>query len=126
MLYEENPKFLSEVFSSLLGENFSGTIGVQFIQQRRSKNSMPDGEIFQDLFSITDLKQISLKLRQQTNDNWYPVRVFVLGSFHSTNFAKTSPGGMQVSKRYFDISKLKVEDAKDLAGKLQDKTWDDY
>lgn len=52
MLYEENPKFLSESLSSLLGENFSGTVGVQFTQQKRGEESVPDGEITQEPFSI--------------------------------------------------------------------------
>ncbi len=34
MLYEENPKFLSDALSVLRGENFSGTVGVQFMQIR--------------------------------------------------------------------------------------------
>lgn len=52
MLYEENPKFLSEALAILLDENFSGTIGVQFLQQRKEKVSVPDGEIYQEPFSI--------------------------------------------------------------------------
>ena len=52
MLYEENPKFLSEVLSGLLGDNFSGAVGVQFTQQKRGKGSVPDGEITQEPFSI--------------------------------------------------------------------------
>lgn len=52
MLYEENPKFLSEALGLLFGESFSGTVGVKFIQQRRGKDSVPDGEIFQDSFSV--------------------------------------------------------------------------
>lgn len=52
MLYEENPKFLSEALGLLFGESFSGTVGVKFIQQRRAKDSVPDGEISQDSFSV--------------------------------------------------------------------------
>ena len=52
MLYEENPKFLSEVLSTLLGESFSGTVGVQFMQQKQGTESVPDGEITQEPFSI--------------------------------------------------------------------------
>ncbi|MFN5857564.1 MAG: hypothetical protein ACK456_16990 [Pseudanabaenaceae cyanobacterium] len=52
MLYEENPKFLSEVLSLLFDENLSSTVGVKFIQQRRAQDSVPDGEIFQDSFSV--------------------------------------------------------------------------
>ena len=52
MLYEENPKFLSEALGLLFSENFSGTVGVKFIQQHREEASVPDGEIFQDSFSV--------------------------------------------------------------------------
>jgi hypothetical protein len=306
MLYEENPKFLSESLSVLLGENFSGTVGVQFAQQRRANISVPDGEISQDPFSIfietklgsdfgeiqllghldtlkerqgkrllvalgnfesdptthkvlqnveikakqegvaftavsfeqflqaiqlpylpknfidavsdlgeyldennllpswkyrldvvnckggfdsvlankiytcptqggsynhrrslyfgtyrnkcveqvaqieavvdlesedeaeaslvwrndsrseSELIKIAIERRGKTGDSWYPVRVFVLGDMHSTNFSKASSGGMFVSKQYFDIGKLKALDAKDLAEKLEGKTWETY
>lgn len=53
MMYEENPKFLSEVLSTLLdSETISGAVGVQFQQQKGSKQSTPDGEITQEPFSI--------------------------------------------------------------------------
>jgi hypothetical protein len=52
MLYEENPKFLSEALSVLLGENFFGNVGVKFTQQKKGKASVPDGEINQEAFSI--------------------------------------------------------------------------
>lgn len=52
MLYEENPKYLSEVLSALLGESLSAAVGVKFTQQTRSKQSIPDGKISQDAFSI--------------------------------------------------------------------------
>lgn len=52
MLYEENPKFLSEVLSSLVGESLSGTVGVKFTQQKRGKESVPDGELAQEPFTI--------------------------------------------------------------------------
>lgn len=305
MLYEENPKFLSEVLSSLLGETFSGIIGVQFAQQRRGKQSVPDGEITQEPFAIfietklgsnfgknqllghletlkqkqgqkvllalgnfennipshsdfpeiestaksyevafaaisfeqflqaiqlpylpknlvdavSDLnqyfdqnnllpswkyrldvvnckntfdsvlqhkiyrcpaqggqynhqrslffgayrdkgvkqiakieavvdiesqdeanllwsndngleikliKEIALERLQKTGDSYYPRRVFVLGNLFPTDFKKASSGGMQSSKRYFDIRKLKVVDAEGLAEKLRGKTWENY
>jgi hypothetical protein len=304
MLYEENPKFLSEVLSVLLGENFSGTVGVQFAQQRRFKESVPDGEITQKSFSIfietklgsdfgkeqllahletlkqkqgqrvllalgnfeqdipshpdfpeiesrakgidvyfaaisfeqffqaiqlhslsknlidavsdlgeyldensllpswkyrldvvnckgsfdsvlqhkiytcpaqgvsynhrrslyfgtyrnkcveqiaqieavvdlefedeaimvwrndsrteEELVEIAIERRQKIGDLWYPVRIFVLGDMYPTNFVKASSGGMFVSKQYFDIAKLKVSSAKDLAAKLSEKTWENY
>ncbi len=52
MLYEENPKFLSEALSNLLEDKFAGSVGVQFTQQVRSQGCIPDGEISQQPFSI--------------------------------------------------------------------------
>jgi hypothetical protein len=52
MLYEENPKFLSEVFSNLFNETVASQIGVKFTQQTRKRGSIPDGEISQSPFSI--------------------------------------------------------------------------
>lgn len=305
MLYEENPKFLSEVLSSLVGESLSGTVGVKFTQQKRGKESVPDGELAQEPFTIfietkrgsnfskkqlldhietlkeklgmkvlialgnfdgdeepddpafvevreqaqeskiifvpvsfekflqslqleylpknladavSDLGEyfdeenllpswkyrldvvncrlsfdsvfkyriytcpakdgqyshrrslyfgmyrnkrveqvalieavIDIESEEEFNLKWknieksdyefvkmarvrrnqyaesgYPVRVFLLSEVYSTDFVKVSPGGMQVSKQYFDISKLKVIDAADLARKLKGKTWENY
>ncbi|BAU15161.1 hypothetical protein LEP3755_57180 [Leptolyngbya sp. NIES-3755] len=56
----------------------------------------------------------------------YPARVFVLGELHPTTFSKSSPGGMQGTKQYFDIGNLAVKDAAELATKLAGKTWDNY
>lgn len=66
MLYEENPKFLSEVLSSLVGESLSGTVGVKFTQQKRGKESVPDGEIAQEPFTIfIETKRGSIFDREQ-------------------------------------------------------------
>ena len=65
MLYEENPKFLSEALGILLGEKSLGTVGVQFIQQRQAKGGVPDGEIFQDPFSVL----IETKLGSNFNED---------------------------------------------------------
>ena len=305
MLYEENPKFLSEALSTLLGESFSGNVGVQFAQQKRGRESVPDGEISQEPFSIFietklgnnfdkwqllahletlkvkkgqrvllalgnfdhdppsdpnfpevedkaksydiafaaisfeqllqaiklpylsknlvdavsdlgeyfdendllpswryrldvinckmsfqsvlqhkiyscpakggsyshrrslyfgtyrnkcvehiaqieaivdlesehdlsslvwknnnkskgELIQTALERYKQAGGSFYPARVFILGDLFLTNFQKTTSGGMQVSKQYFDIGKLKVIDAKDLATKLNGRNWDNY
>jgi hypothetical protein len=55
-----------------------------------------------------------------------PTRVFILGPQYETNFVKDSPGGMIGSKRYFDISALKVEGAEELAKKLDGRSWSDF
>ncbi|GAB4176710.1 MAG: hypothetical protein Fur006_07860 [Coleofasciculaceae cyanobacterium] len=52
MLYEENPKFLSEVISSLTDEQVGDYVGVKFTQQQRRALSIPDGLIRQRPFTI--------------------------------------------------------------------------
>lgn len=54
------------------------------------------------------------------------LRVFLLGQLHETDFKKPTKGGMQGSKRYFDVEKLAPSDAADLATKLRGKSWDSY
>ena len=52
MLYEENPKFLAEVFTTMVGEELGEKIGVKFRQQERKPSSIPDGLIVQPPFTI--------------------------------------------------------------------------
>lgn len=73
-----------------------------------------------------ELIKTAMERYKQAGGSFYPARVFILGDLFPTNFQKVSPGGMQVSKQYFDISKLKVVDAKDLAAKLNIRTWDNF
>ena len=54
-----------------------------------------------------------------------PTRVFLLGPLFSTNCRKDSPGGMQQSKRYFNIARFQVQGAQDLAERLNDVVWSD-
>ena len=72
------------------------------------------------------LIEIALERHQKTGGSFYPVRVFVLGDLSPTDFRKASPGGLFGSKKYFDIEKSKVADVKDLATKLEGKTWENY
>ena len=74
----------------------------------------------------SELVKIAVERRQKIGESFYPARVFILGELFPTNFSKTSSGGMQGSKQYFDIGKLQVESAEDLAIKLKDKTWENY
>ncbi len=66
-------------------------------------------------------------LAREKHGKWragdYPTRVFLLSPLEETAFHKTTKGGMQQSKRYFDVGDLAATDAKDLATKLRDKTW---
>jgi len=80
-----------------------------------------------DSRSDLDPVNIAVERRQQTGESWYPVRVFVLDDdLHTTDFKKTSPGGMFGNKQYFDVRSLKVENAGDLASKLNGKSWDNF
>ena len=52
MLYQENPKLLSEVLVGILGEQSKIQVGVQFSQQISRGNAVPDGLISQSAFTI--------------------------------------------------------------------------
>jgi hypothetical protein len=52
MLYEENPKFLAQVLSTLVSEEVGERIGVKFRQQERKVASTPDGLILQRPFTV--------------------------------------------------------------------------
>jgi hypothetical protein len=52
MLYEENPKFLAEALSTLVGEDLGERLGVKFRQQEKRMKSTPDGLILQPAFTI--------------------------------------------------------------------------
>ena len=91
MIYEENPKFLSEVLSNLLDDSFSSAVGVQFTQQKRGECTVPDGEITQEPFSILietklgwdfDKKQLLDHLDTLEKKNCQSKRVLIaLGNF---------------------------------------------
>lgn len=53
----------------------------------------------------------------------FPNRIFLLGELYDTSFTKDSWGGMFGSKRYFDISKFKVQNVAELADTLEGKEW---
>ena len=55
-----------------------------------------------------------------------PTRVFLLGQLHETDFRKDSFGGMQSSKRYFNVAPLGASDAADLAQKLIGRRWSEF
>lgn len=69
----------------------------------------------------TKLLQISQKRPQD-----YPLRIFLLGQLHDSDFRKDTPGGMFGSKRYFDVSALDPADAQQLASKLRGKLWSQF
>lgn len=63
------------------------------------------------------------RLRPQTD---IPLQVFILGYPQATDFKKGSPGGMQGSKQYMDVSSLEVDTAGYLALKLNGRLWSDF
>lgn len=52
LLYDENPKFLGEALSALVGEDMADIVGVTFRQQARMPSGVPDGVITQRAFTI--------------------------------------------------------------------------
>jgi hypothetical protein len=83
---------------------------------------------WKNIYDTDDKKLIKKALSKAiiVKPNEYPVRVFLLGELYDTNFIKDTIGGMQWSKMYFDIKKLNVFSALELAEKLNGKTWSNY
>jgi hypothetical protein len=52
LIYEENPKFLAEILSGLIGYDMAEDIGVKFRQQEKKASTIPDGLISQRSFTI--------------------------------------------------------------------------
>jgi len=71
------------------------------------------------------IQQASAKLQKirPTRPRQYPLRVFLLGPLHDTDFRKDTTGGMFGSKRYFNVAALEAADAQELASRLRGKTW---
>ena len=87
-----------------------------------TKNKVLWKNISKDEKALKDLAGKKNKLlRPNLNE---PLRVFLLGNLYNTKFSKISSGGMQQSKRYFDILKYAAKDASDLAQQLIDQTWE--
>jgi hypothetical protein len=55
-----------------------------------------------------------------------PTRVFLLGQLFESDFRKDTPGGMQSSKRYFNIALLKPQNAANLAQLLKGRFWSEF
>lgn len=71
------------------------------------------------------IQQARTKLQKirESRPGQYPLRVFLLGPLHDTDFRKDTTGGMFGSKRYFNVVTLEAADAQQLASKLRGKTW---
>lgn len=94
MLYEENPKYLGEVLSGLVGEDISDKIGVAFRQQERKLASVPDGLIIQapvtvyietKNFDWFDDSQLEAHLKALSRESPGLNLLLALGSFESEN-----------------------------------------
>lgn len=70
-----------------------------------------------------DLKERARQIARHLRPREYPLRTFLLGELHETEFVKDTPGGMYGSKRYFNVSPLGANDAKGVAERLRGKTW---
>jgi hypothetical protein len=68
----------------------------------------------------------AIEKRDRLRPGLGPVRVFLLGRLHETDFKKPTKGGMQTSKRYFDVERTGAIDAGTLADKLRGESWADY
>jgi hypothetical protein len=75
--------------------------------------------------TLRELARSKVKQFRTKNPN-DPRRVFLLAEQAETDFRKDSPGGMQSSKRYFDVSRLNATDASDLAKKLSGQVWSEF
>ena len=74
---------------------------------------------------LQDLETRAIKTVQQYRSDTFPIRVFLLGELYPLDFIKDTKGAMQSSKQYFDVSSLKITDAKALARALDKKNWSD-
>lgn len=80
MLYEENPKYLGEVLSALVGDDISDKIGGSFRQQERKESSIPDGLIIQ--------APVTVYIETKNFDWFYDSQL----EAHLKALAKESPG----------------------------------
>jgi len=79
---------------------------------------------WQNVFGSEDeLKTLAETKIQKFRPDDFPTRVFLLGPLYDTDCPKDSPGGMQASKQYFDVGRLQVDGAEQLARALRGKTW---
>ncbi len=100
MLYEENPKFLAEVMSTLVGEDLGERIGVNFRQQERKDASAPDGLILQSAFTIYietknwdwfDKKQLKNHLAALNEESPGLKALIALANFETADRVKFTP-----------------------------------
>lgn len=104
MIYEENPKFLSEILSGLIGYDMSEDVGVKFRQQERKESSVPDGLISQKAFTIfIETKNFDWFYDQQLENHLDALDneaqglkvLFAMGNFEG-----------DIAKRFSDIKRL--------------------
>ncbi len=80
--------------------------------------------------NVATSKQELIDLAQQKARRLRPkggsMNVFLLGLLHGTSFVKASKGGMQASKRYFNVEDHAPASAGDLAEKLRGLTWEKH
>jgi len=74
----------------------------------------------------SDLRSEAQEKLSSLRPGQYPTRIFLLDRLYDTEFIKDTPGGMYGSKQYFNISKLKAENAESLANLLRGRNWSEF
>lgn len=128
MLYEENPKFLAEVMSTLVGEDVGERIGVKFRQQEHKNSSTPDGLILQPAFTIyIETKnfdwfyatQLENHLAALASESTGLKILLALANFETTGLEKFAPIRRLCEERYKGSIVFKEASFEDLVQALQ-------
>ncbi|MGE8723368.1 hypothetical protein ACO2KH_18710 [Leptospira terpstrae] len=109
MYIEKTVKIISEI-RAVIDVNDIDSINIKWINSNEKED---------------DLKKLALTKVITYRKSEIPVRVFLLDKLFKCDFIKDSPGGIQYSKTYFDISTLNFKDTEDLAKELSSKKWSD-
>lgn len=109
---------------------YGGKKVVEFVCDIRAVLDFEDGECTKFSWQNTDeskdlLINESIEKLQELHLSRDTVRAFLLGERFATRFIKGSSGGMQQSKRYFDIKNLEANNAEHLATLLKSHKWSD-
>jgi len=111
LLYDENPKFLSEVLGTLVEETVGSYVGVSFLQQQGKKTSVPDGLIRQMPFTIyIEAKnydwfydeQLEQHLRNLDNEVQGAKILLALSNFESSDLCRFDPLRQHIAAKYRD------------------------
>ncbi|EMJ85439.1 hypothetical protein [Leptospira meyeri] len=110
MYIDKTVKIISEI-KAVIDVNSADSINIKWINNHEK---------------VENLKELALAKANFYRQSELPVRVFILDKLFECNFVKDSPGGIQYSKTYFDISKLNFSNTDELAKELSSKKWSDF